>query len=95
MGPPVVVDKPYVGGVATVGSTLDCTQGNWTNVPTNKVYQWLRSGTPIDAATTASYLLVADDVGAMMSCEVTAINASGQASSTSNEVGPVAALARK
>ena len=90
-GPPVVVDKPHAQGTATVGSTLTCTQGNWTNTPTNKTYQWLRGGTPIAAATSAGYVLVADDLGAMMSCEVTAINAAGQASSTSNEVGPVVA----
>ena len=90
-GPPVVVDIPHAQGTPTVGSTLDCTQGNWTNTPTNKTYQWRRGGTPIAAATSAGYLLVADDVGATMSCEVTAINAVGQASAVSNDVGPVVA----
>jgi hypothetical protein len=89
-GPPVVVDIPHAQGTATVGSTLTCTQGNWTNTPTNKTYQWLRDGTPIAGATASSYLLIAANVGGMISCEVTAVNAAGQASSTSNEIGPVA-----
>ena len=89
-GPPVVVDVPHAQGTATVGSTLTCTQGNWTNVPTNKTYQWLHDGAPITGATAAAYTILAADVGGMISCEVTAVNAAGQATSISNEIGPVA-----
>ena len=36
--PPVNVDVPHVSGTGTVGSTLNCTMGNWQNEPTSYAY---------------------------------------------------------
>ena len=75
---------PAVSGTATVGSTLSCSTGTWTNSPTGYTYQWLRGGTNISGATSASYVLVAADGGTSVSCRVTATNAAGNTSVASN-----------
>jgi hypothetical protein len=75
---------PVVSGTATVGSTLSCTTGTWTNSPTSYAYQWLRGGLSISGATSATYLLVAADGGTSVSCRVTATNAAGNTSIASN-----------
>jgi hypothetical protein len=88
--PPTSVTAPYVEASAlTVGSNATCTMGTWTGDPDSYTYQWLRGVTPIAGATLATYALKAADVGAMISCEVTAVNEAGIGSSTSNAIGPV------
>jgi hypothetical protein len=72
-------------GVASV------TTGTWTNSPTSYTYQWLRAGVAIAGATTNSHALVAADVGASLTCQVTAVNAAGQTSVASNAIGPITA----
>ena len=76
-----------VGGL-TVGEMLAVTSGTWTGSPTY-ARQWRRGATNIPGATTTGYTLVADDVGQMISCNVTATNAGGSASALSNAVGPI------
>lgn len=82
---------PAVTGTPTVGNTLSCTTGTWTNSPTSYAYQWLRDGSSISGATSSSYALQEADEGEMVSCLVTATNAHGSASQESNAVGPVEA----
>jgi hypothetical protein len=83
---PVMTTAPFVTGTATVGSTLSCTQGNWTYVPTAYAYQWLRGGATIAGATAATRVLQAADSGTNISCRVTATNPAGSTPATSNAI---------
>ncbi len=83
---------PAVTGTATEGQTLTTSNGTWANTPTGYAYQWKRNGTNIASATANTYLLVSADVGATITCEVTATNTGGSNSAISNGVGPIAAL---
>jgi hypothetical protein len=56
-------------------------------------YQWKRDAVNISAATASTYTLVTADLGAQMTCDVTATNIAGSATATSNFLGPVAAAA--
>lgn len=84
--PPVNTTAPFVTGTATVGSTLSCTQGNWTYVPTSYAYQWLRGGATIAGATASTRVLQAADSGTNISCRVTATNPAGSTPATSNAI---------
>ena len=83
---PVNTTAPAVTGTATVGSTLSCTQGNWSYAPTSYAYQWRRGAVNIAGATTATHVLVAADSGTNVSCLVTATNAAGSTPVLSNAV---------
>jgi hypothetical protein len=88
--PPAVVTAPYVGATSlAVGGLANCTMGTWANEPRAYAYQWLRNETPISDQTANSYTMVAADVGFSLSCMVTATNSYGEASATSNAIGPV------
>jgi hypothetical protein len=69
--PPVNVDVPYVSGTGTVGSTLNCTMGNWQNTPTSYAYAWKSDGAT-DVGTGSSYVVAATDAGHSVTCVVTA-----------------------
>jgi hypothetical protein len=86
VSPPANTTAPVVSGTGTVGQTLSCTQGTWTNGPTSYARQWLRGGTNIPGATAATYVLVAADGGTNVSCRVTATNAAGSTPATSNAI---------
>lgn len=73
---------PAITGTKTAGQTLTCSSGTWTNSPTY-AYQWLRDGLPVLGATAATRVLGAPDVGALMSCTVTATNAGVSNAATS------------
>ena len=90
---PVNTTPPVVTGTATVGQTLNCSQGVWANTPTSFTYQWLRDGANIASATTPNYLLVSADGSHAISCRVTATNAIGSASATSSNALLVSATA--
>lgn len=89
--PPVNTVAPVISGTATEGQTLTSTQGTWSPAGTSYAYQWKRDGANISGATSTTYVLVTADVGALITCTVTATNADGSASATSNSLGPVAA----
>ena len=82
-GSPVNTVAPVASGTLTVGSTLSCTTGTWTNSPTY-TYQWQRGGANISGATSSTYVTVSADGGTSVGCLVTATNASGSASQASN-----------
>lgn len=86
--PPVNTAAPVASGTGTVGQTLSVTTGTWQYSPTF-TYQWQRGGAAIGGAIAATYVLVAADSGASVSCQVTATNAAGSASASSNAI-PVA-----
>jgi hypothetical protein len=79
---PTVVDAPYVG---QEGGVLTCTMGNWNGEPMAYGYQWQSDGADTGTGA-ASYTVTEADVGKTFTCTVTARNAGGSASSTSNEV---------
>ncbi|MDD5350155.1 MAG: hypothetical protein PHQ12_08085, partial [Chthoniobacteraceae bacterium] len=62
---------PYIGVVLT------CSPGTWNYHPTSYAYQWRRNGAAISGATASTYTVVAGDVGATLSCAVTATNPAG------------------
>jgi hypothetical protein len=80
---------PAVTGNAWVGQVLSATTGTWTGTGLTYARQWRRNGTPIAAATAATYTLVLADLGASITCTVTATNTDGSVNATSNAVGPV------
>ncbi len=58
----------------------------WTNDPTSYTDQWYHNGTLLAGFTVPTYTLGTLDEGTTLKCVVTAINAAGQASATSNAV---------
>jgi hypothetical protein len=75
---------------AVAGTTLSTTNGTWNNTPTSFAYQWRRAGVAISGATASTYVVQAADIGQAVTCVVTATNAVGSASATSNAVTPTA-----
>jgi hypothetical protein len=81
---PAHVDIPYASATATppiVGTVCNVTTGNWVGIPTSYTYQWKRDGVTNIGTTnsaTAPYTLIAADIGGhLITCVVTATNASG------------------
>ena len=67
-----------VPAVTQAGTTLTCTQGEWTGEPTSYAYAWKLD----DAAAgsdAATYEALPEDVGKSATCTVTATNAAGSA----------------
>jgi hypothetical protein len=92
--PPAIVVPPQISGTAQVGQTLTASTGTWNGSPTTYAYQWERCDatgvcTPLDAATTASYVLTPGDVGATMEVVVTATNTVGSQAATSTPTAAV------
>ena len=73
-GPPINTALPSILGANSIGTTLTCTSGSWTNSPTF-AYQWTREGA--DLATGPSYTLLSGDASHLIGCIVTATNGSG------------------
>jgi len=87
---PSPLTSPVLSGTAEVGELLTVTNGTWSNTPTSYTHRWTRNGTLIPAATASTYTLVPADEGALIRSRVTAINASGSFTASSNTLGPVA-----
>lgn len=79
---PVNTTPPAVTGT----TTLTCTTGIWTYAPTEYEYQWMRGATPIAGATANTYAVTPTDSGTNVSCRLTAINAAGATSISSNAI---------
>jgi hypothetical protein len=81
---------PVIQGTLLTGQTLLVTDGNWAEYPVGtKTYQWTRNGSNIVGATLSSYLQVGADADQMIGCKVTSTNASGTATATAADVGPI------
>ena len=86
-----------ISGPAVVGRTLTASTGSWTNHPIGFAYQWEDCDslsapcTGIRGATNSSYTLGAGDVGGTVEVVVTASNAYGSATATSNASSTVVA----
>jgi hypothetical protein len=74
---------PAISGTPAAGRVLSCSPGSWANQPIAFAYQWSRNGTPLAGATSSTYTVASLDEGSMLTCTVTASNASGSASMTS------------
>ena len=84
---PVNVAAPVISGSNALGSTLTSTTGTFTGNPSpTYAYQWNRNGSPIPSATGSTYVLVSADSAAAITCVVTATNALGSSSATSNTI---------
>jgi hypothetical protein len=81
---------PTISGTVSEGNTLTANNGSWANSPTSFAYQWRRcdsagSGcTDIAGATKKTYTLTSDDSDHTVRVVVTASNADGQATATSD-----------
>ena len=83
---------PVISGTAERGETLTSTTGTWTGTGTiTYAYQWKRSGANISGATSSTYVLVAADDNAFITCNITATDDTGSRSKLSNSLGPVLA----
>jgi hypothetical protein len=95
--PPRNTALPTIGGTLRVGRTVTATTGTWTgSQPMSFAYQWLRCSNPslsscaaIAGATSSSYVLTAADDRKRIRVAVTATNAGGAGSATSNPTSPV------
>jgi surface protein len=84
---PANVGAPVISGTTTLGSTLSSTTGAWNGNPTPTYgYQWRRNAVNIPSATASTYVLVSADSAAAITCVVTATNALGSSSATSNTI---------
>jgi len=78
---------PVISGTTTLGSTLTSTTGTFAGNPTPTYgYQWRRNAVNIPSATSSTYVLVSADSAAAITCVVTATNALGSSSATSNTI---------
>jgi hypothetical protein len=62
-----------------------CWKGTWKNDPKSFSYEWLRDGAPVPGETGVEHKVTPEDRGHKLSCRVTAKNAAGSASATSDE----------
>jgi hypothetical protein len=97
--PPANTSLPIISGTAIDGNTLTVSNGTWTGSPTlTYTYQWQTSTdagvtwSNVAGATTNSLLLTPGDVGHNMRAQVTATNAFGPVTATSNQTTPVGAV---
>lgn len=83
---PLPTSAPVLSGTPTEGYSLSCSTGVWTNSPDTYTYQWLLDGVEIVGATASSYLLQIGQGNKVISCRVTATNASDSNSEVSNSL---------
>ena len=82
---------PEITGTAYEGETLSLSNGTWSNTPDAYAYIWKRDGVVIAGASAATYLLTADDVGAVITASVQATNSGVSAVASSAATAEVAA----
>jgi hypothetical protein len=83
---PVNTDRPALSGDFLVGTVATCSDGIWTNDPTEFSYQWYRDSREIPLAFMSTYLLINLDREKTISCLVTATNDFGSGDQFSDEV---------
>ena len=77
MAAPVNTVLPAITGTVEFGEILTLSDGAWDVVPDSYAYAWLRAGTPITGATTATYTITRADIGYTLVGRVTATNVDG------------------
>jgi hypothetical protein len=97
---PTATAEPTIAGTPVVGEALHATNGTWSGAPPLQLgYRWRRchgAGKPdasdcrtIGGASKADYTVRRADVGARLRVQVTATNAAGSSTSTSNPTARV------
>lgn len=90
--PPINTVLPAITGTATQGQTLTASNGTFVGDATiTYAKQWRRNGVAIVGAVGNTYSLTPADVGAYISCAVTASNAAGAATAVTASTAAVAA----
>jgi hypothetical protein len=89
LGYPTFSVQPTITGTAQEGQTLTGHPG--THTGTSATYRWLADGVAIGGATGLTRVLAAGQVGAVITFEVTAINAAGSTVATSAATAAVIA----
>ncbi|HWH95174.1 MAG TPA: hypothetical protein VNT03_15040 [Baekduia sp.] len=93
--PPASAAAPSIAGTAKRTFTLTASAGTWTPAGASHAYQWQRDGgsgfVDISGATSASYTLVAADVGDVVRVRVTATNVDGSTTADSAQTATVVA----
>jgi hypothetical protein len=85
--PPVNTVLPVASGTGTVGSTLSVTTGTWTGDATiTYTYQWFSYGSAVLGATSPTYVVQMTDSTHSVFCQVTATNAAGHVTASSNSI---------
>lgn len=77
VGVPANTGLPTLEGSLSLGSTVTCNEGSWTNGPTQYVFQWLRDKAAIEGAKNRTYKVTATDQGHALTCKVIAENSEG------------------
>lgn len=85
-GVPVNTTPPSISGTGIPGQVLTADPGTWTNAPNTYRYQWKRNGQDIKGSTGSTFVVTESDDGVQISVSVTAINAIGSATATSQGV---------
>ena len=99
--PPTNTAEPVISGRAEQGRVLSATNGSWSGGSISYAYQWVRCGpdggrpdggdcTIVSGADRRDYRLGRADVGFRMRIRVTATNADGARTATSNSTATVA-----
>ncbi|HEX8086510.1 MAG TPA: hypothetical protein VF529_19640 [Solirubrobacteraceae bacterium] len=91
--PPRNLTSPAISGTAREGQTLTATNGTWARTVDSTTGTWLRDGTPVGTGTT--YALTSADVGHTLVYRVTATNAAGSTSASSQPTSTVQMAAPK
>ena len=92
VGAPFTLTPPVISGTLSVGDDLTSTLGTYSAAGTTTyAYQWMRNSVAIASATTNPYTLATADIGAMITCIITATNPNGAINVTSNSLGPIIA----
>lgn len=90
---PINLTSPSISGTAQVGETLSVTNGTWDDggeAISGYTYQWLADDVNISGATSSTYELTSNELGAVITCTVTATNAIGSTAATSAGTDAVA-----
>lgn len=75
---PVNTAAPTISGSTVSGSLLTCSPGTWTGYPAPTFsYQWYAGASAISGATSSTYTTLVAQEGQVITCRVTASNASG------------------
>lgn len=94
---PTNTSRPTISGTAQDGALLTASTGTWTGAPTAYAYQWQRCDSAgggcggIAGANSKQYTVSAADVGHRLRVTVTASNAGGSGSATSDPTAVVKA----
>jgi hypothetical protein len=97
---PSAKSAPTISGGTRVGKTLTISAGSWAGSPTSYAYQWLdcdpagANCAAIAGAAGATYTVATADCGDTIRATVTATNAVGRASATSNATAPIRCSAK-